>query len=1212
MLFRLISFELKLQTRQVGFWVTCLILFLCGVLLTGTDFISLGADGGERIKTNGAISIANTIATISTLSLFFAAVFTVTGVMRDDEYRFMEIIHATPIATFNMACSRMIGVFIATFLCVVVSVIGMLVGQLLPSADKEAFGAFNALFYLQPIILFVAINSLLVSSIYMAVAALTRSVPLVYVSAIALFMLSSVTAIFTGENSPELIASLVDPFGNTALDLITKYWTPIEQNEKTMPLISLIGLNRIVWLTVALCTFAATLVMFKRGMVDGARRRKHHEILAQPQPVKLVEVVPQSGIHTNIKTFFARFKIEYLIIVKSVPFLLLTLIAIAQFVTVIYYSTIFQADPTLPTSALMIKIVMASFGFSMLIITVFFSSDIMWRERTTNIHEIIDATPVSNAVLVTSKWAALFCVISTLVALGIIVGMIAQALLGDIPINPWTYLKIAFVAFALDMIFSAAAIMFLQNFMPGRVIGMLVAAGLFVGFTFFPQTPFYHPLLNYGSGVYPGAYSEINGFNDLTEMAGWASYWGALVLVFLVLSIWMFRRGTQTSFTWRLKWLGSQVGPISGVIAAIGIAGFAGVGGLIYKRLNIDQEYRNTKAFEKYRVNYEKEMKPLTQLALPKIRSVDVDVNFRPSKQDATVRGHYSIENVTGEPLETLYVNLASNHVEDNLVLNVAGASTSPSANDTDQLADYQLRRFTFNPPLPAGGLTTIDFETYFHPTRFGDAGTVLKNGTFVNNSEVMPGLGIPKYFISNPDKRRKYDLPEREQRPERENLDARKVNFFGPSADYVDFKATVCTEADQVPIAPGTQLRNYVKDNQSCTDFEANRPILNFFSFSSQNYEKENQTWNSDKGTSVDVAIYYHHAHNYNVPLMMKAAVASLDTFTREYGPYPYEQLSILEFPYGSFAQAYAGTIPFSENIGFVQNSGDPEDQTSVDAATYITMHEIAHQWFGHQIVPASVKGFNVMSEGLAENAAMTAYERELGWGKARRALKQRAIEAYLAGRTFDPENEQPLAIAEGRAYQDYAKASWVFWGLRQTVGAEKINGAIKKLIAEFGSKGPPYPTTIQLVNNLKDAVAPEFHQLVSDYWDRVTFWDLTFQDNDFDVSENADGTFKVSFGIEIDKRVTPEDGGKEVSVLELDDVSLNELVEVGFYIEDPTEALGGGWFAKERVRLNQQASVVSFDVAQRPTHVLLDPQRLLLERNHKDNLKELKTSSP
>ncbi len=1212
MLARLLCFELKLQASQVGFWVTCVVLFAFGILITGTDLFSLGVNGGERVKTNGAINIAQSISALGQLTLFFAAVFTVTGVMRDDEHKAIEIVHATPVKTFDLAFSRMLGVFSVTFICLLVGVLGMFVGQFMPSVDAEAFGEFNPLFYLQPILLFLVINSLLVSSIYIAVATITRRRSLVYVSAVALFMLLTGVGIFIGENSADLVTSLADPFGGAPLQIITQYWTAVEKNQNLVPIMSLLGLNRLLWLAVAIASFGVTLAMYKRGLVSTGRKTNKTNVKEITQPIQVTGATTHHGSSANLIAFFARAKMEYLAIVKSIPFLILSLIALAMFVTVIYFSASFTADPTLPTSATVVQMVMMGFGFSMLIITVFFGSDIIWRERTVNIHEIVDATPVKNAVLLCAKWIALFGVILTLVLLGIIVGMIGQTVLGDVPINPWTYLKVGLVAFALAMLVDAVAVLFIQNFMPGRVIGMLVAGALSIGFSFLAYLPFYHPLMNYGTGMHPGAYSEINGFNGLTDMGWWSAYWIGLILLLLVASIWLFRRGTQTSLRARIKGLRAQIGPATSFIAVVGLAGFIGFGSLIYKRLNIDQNYRNAKASEKYQVKYEQDMKQFTTLDLPRIRRVELNVNLKPSNQEATVSGTYQLENASDQAIETVYVSLASGHTEDNRVLTITGAIAELNADDAALLAGYQLRRFKFEPALLPGQTATMEFETYFHSPRFGDGSPILKNGTFLNNTQVLPNLGVPKNFMYDPDKRRKYKLPEREKRAKRDDLNARANNLFGSSADYVDFKATMCTDADQIAIAPGTLINTYEKNDQACRDYEANRPILNFFSFVSQDYAQVNEVWSGTNGQTVDVAIYYHEAHNYNVPLMMTAAKSSLDIYTQAYGPYLYEQLRIMEFPYGAHAQAFAGTIPFSENIGFIQNPGDPDDVDSIDSASYVTMHEIAHQWFAHQLVPADVKGFNVVSEGLTENAALHAYEKEFGWAKARRLLDKRAIQVYLTGRTMDSENELPLALGDGKAYQDYAKASWVFWGLRQTVGADKVNGAMKSLIQDFGSIGPPYVTTIEVVDYLKQATEPEFHQLISDYWDRVTFWDLTFAQSDINVSSNADGTYRVSFDIGIDKLVTSAEDDTEVSVTHMDDVTLDELVEVGFYTEDPTKQLGDGWFAKERIRLSKTTTTLAFDVAQRPTHVLLDPARLLFERNVKDNLIEVSQPTP
>lgn len=1208
MLRKLLAFEVSLQTKQVGFWITCLILCFFGFLLTGTDIISTGSEGGERVKLNGAISLAENIGLLSLLSLFFGAVFTVTGVMRDENHKFLEIIHATPIKTFDMAFSRMSGVAIVTFLCILAGVIGMAAGQFSPWADKEAFGPFIPGHWLYSIVFYVGINALLVSSIYMFIAALTRNKALVYVSAVGLFMLYNAVGIFLGENSPDLTMTLAEPFGLAPLSIVTEFWTPLEKNTQNVPLIGYFGLNRLVYSVFAVGLFIVTLARYKRGMVQNKTKRKKAEKDAETQPLLVTTLTPDHSARADLAGFTARTKLEYMAIIKSVPFIILSCLALALFISNIYFAIEFTPDATLPTSAFMSNLVLGSFGLSMLIISVFFGGDIMWRERTVNIHEILDATPVKNTTLTASKWTALGAVILTLIVLGVVCGVAAQLLLGGTDVHLGTYLRIGIGSFGIIMLVNAALVMFLQNFMPGRVIGMLVAGGFIVGLAFISMLPFYHPLFDFGSGTTMGAYSEINGFNGLTNFSSWMTYWGGLLLLFFVSSIWLWRRGTETSLRSRLRGLRAQFGPATGALAALGLASFISFGGLIYKRYNVDQDYRNSKAAEKRIVAFEKMVLPLADINTPKIRSVEADVNFKPSKQSAVVKGRYVMENWHDTPIETLYVKLASDHPEDNRLVEIDGAVHDTQSKDIEQLEDYGYRRYTFSPPLAPGATTQMRFETYFHPPRLGDGSSILKNGTFVNNSDVMPFLGIAKNFLSDPDKRRKFDLGERERAPARTDEAARQYQFFDRSSDYVDFQARMCTDIGQIAIAPGTLIKTYEENGQACRDYKSNVPIANFFSFVSQDFTEERDIWTGENGQSLPIVIYYHASHNYNVDLMMAAAKKSMDVFTQTYGPYHYEQVRIMEFPYRSFAQSFAGTIPFSENIGFVQNPGDPEDPESVDLATYVTMHEIGHQWFGHQIMPAYTKGFNVLSEGLTENAAMTAYEQELGWGKARRILKQRSIQGYLTGRTSDKENEVSLATVENKGYMDYNKANWVFWGLRKTVGADIINGAMKNLVDEFGYSGPPYPTSLDVVRHLTQAVGPEYAQLVSDYWDRITLWKLEFaEEAPAAVSETEDGRFEVVLNITVDKRVTSEEDGKDASVQDIDGVTLDELIEIGFYAEDPTEALGGGWIAKERVRVSDVENTLTFTLSERPTHILLDPQRLLIERNHKDNLHEI-----
>ena len=461
---------------------------------------------------------------------------------------------------------------------------------------------------------------------------------------------------------------------------------------------------------------------------------------------------------------------------------------------------------------------------------------------------------------------------------------------------------------------------------------------------------------------------------------------------------------------------------------------------------------------------------------------------------------------------------------------------------------------------------------------------------------------------MSNPDLRRKYDLGERVEWPERDDMDARRYNLltgFSGYADYVDFDARICTIESQIPVAPGKFRGETVENGRRCRDYKSINPIHNFFSFMTAEYEVRKDVWNNPNGENVELEVYFHPAHDFNIDIMFDAMKTSMDTYTDVFSPYQYAQLRIMEFPYASFAQAFAGTVPFSENIGFVQDPGDAEDPERVDFATYVTMHEIGHQWFAHQLIGAYAKGSNLLSEGLTENATMLAYERHYDFAKARRVHEERTIIQYLTTRTFERDEEPVLAEAEGQGYLNYQKTSWVFWGMRHTMGNDNIQRAVKRFLTEYHSdKGAPYPTTLELIDILKEETDSKYHQLIEDYWNKITFWDLSFTD---EITIKAQGdVFEVTLPIKLDKKYASEEDGKETSVSKIDDAELNEWVEIGFYTEDPKDDLGANPYATRMVQLSEAETVKSFTLNKKPTHVVLDPKRLLIERNVNDNVKE------
>ena len=139
MLSKLLKFELSVHLRQISFWVAFAVMLGIGIAFASLENFSIGTGAGSKVKGNGAIPIALTVSAFGLFSIFFSAVFVVTGVMRDETYKFMEIIHSTKVKTIDLIVSRMLGVWIATVLSLIGIVIGTMAGQFMPWADSETF-----------------------------------------------------------------------------------------------------------------------------------------------------------------------------------------------------------------------------------------------------------------------------------------------------------------------------------------------------------------------------------------------------------------------------------------------------------------------------------------------------------------------------------------------------------------------------------------------------------------------------------------------------------------------------------------------------------------------------------------------------------------------------------------------------------------------------------------------------------------------------------------------------------------------------------------------------------------------------------------------------------------------------------------------------------------------------------------------------------------
>ena len=112
---------------------------------------------------------------------------------------------------------------------------------------------------------------------------------------------------------------------------------------------------------------------------------------------------------------------------------------------------------------------------------------------------------------------------------------------------------------------------------------------------------------------------------------------------------------------------------------------------------------------------------------------------------------------------------------------------------------------------------------------------------------------------------------------------------------------------------------------------------MINLYSFLSANYhvlKSNHQPKGNEHTDSIELTVYYHPDHEYNINRLMASMKHSLDYYSTHFGPYPIKQLRIMEFPrYRGFAQSFPTSIPYSESMGFNMQIDDDED---VDMVLY------------------------------------------------------------------------------------------------------------------------------------------------------------------------------------------------------------------------------------------------------------------------------------
>jgi ABC-2 type transport system permease protein len=678
----------------------------------------------------------------------------------------------------------------------------------------------------------------------------------------------------------------------------------------------------------------------------------------------------------------------------------------------------------------------------------------------------------------------------------------------------------------------------------------------------------------------------MNGFGHFVAPLLWFNaYWLLFIAAMLVLGHLLWVRGTEEGFRERMRIARQRFAkPIAATLILFATA-FVATGCYIYYNTNILNDYRTTKDGEKQQADFEKKYKRYENLPQPRITDVQADVDIHPERRAVDVRGKYTLVNKTQVPIPELHV-LADSDL-DTMDVTIPGAKVK----NADKELGYTI--YTLTPPMAPGAKLPMTFHTAWAAHGFVNGTSnvkVVENGTFFDNGDMFPHIGyIEDVQLQDRNKRRKYGLKPAERAKPPTDVRARMDNGISRDTDWINLDTTVSTAGDQIAIAPGYLQRQWTKDGRHYFQYKTTSPILGFWSYLSARYLVKRDSWTAADGTRIPIEIYYDAKHPYNVDRMIVAVKKSLDYFTKNFSPYQHKQVRILEFPgYRTFAQSFPNTIPFSEGIGFI---ADLRDKESIDYVFYVTAHEVAHQWWAHQVIGGNVQGETMLVETMAQYSALMVMEKEYSRDKMQKFLKYE-LDRYLRDRGSELIAEQPIVLVENQQYIHYRKGSLVMYALRDYIGEEAVNRALAKFLHDHAFEGPPYTTATELVKYFRAEAPPQYQDVITDLFERIILFDN--QTRSVTATKRADGKYVVKLTVASTKLRSDAKGEEKP-------VPLNDLIDIGIFA-DKEKVL----FMEKR-RLTKPVETFEFVVNEKPVKAGIDPYNKLIDRNPKDNMKSL-----
>jgi len=690
------------------------------------------------------------------------------------------------------------------------------------------------------------------------------------------------------------------------------------------------------------------------------------------------------------------------------------------------------------------------------LLLMFYTVESIQRDRGTRLAPIVYATPVSTPSLLAGKTLANGALVAISLAASFLVSALTMLSQGKVHVTLWPFVLVWGVLLPPTLLLWTAFVTAVLAWTDSRSVTYGIALAALVA----TLGAFLRGAMNW-VGNWPlidaVRWSDLGTF-ELDRHALWLNRLEVLSAVPLlaVLAVRGFRRREADKLVKPVRRPALRLAGLAALPLAFGLALWFAV----------QQGFQGGEAQRRHRDYWRQNLATWIDAPLPYVTHVDLDLDLEPARRWFRVRGSYDVVNRKAAAIP--WFPVTGGIAWRDLAWTFDGRPYKPEERET------RTGMFVFRQPFAPGAAHRLGFsyQAELLPGISRNGGDlpatsefILPSSVIVNgrNPDFVPVLGF------------------------RQDIGVDDDNRFERRRFPPDFwKAQLDAELDRSAFTSRMRITAPAEYTVNATGALAGETLRG---------GRRTWTWVSDYPLRVvnvaagrwavrrgqGTAVYYHPGHPYNVDSILAALDGARRWYAEWFGPYPWHELRLNEFPaIAGYGQGNATNIFFSEAVGFLALT-----TPASDLAFAVTAHEAAHQWWGHILAAGDGPGGIILAEGAANFSTMLLLDQVRG--PAARIDFATRSEAFY-GETRQPGDEKPLAETFGARPADvtviYDKGGWAFWMLLQQMGREAYFAGARHFIAQY-HEAPGHPVLQHFVAAMRPyAPDPAGFDEIADQW--------------------------------------------------------------------------------------------------------------------------------